>query len=99
MKETRQSVEDDGEEYFGIEQLDDEMLQFPTPGRNFFWQHEAMGVRDLQPLPSQMPFIWQIFVHNVDPFIKILHVPTTAKMIEQSKGEHYPCENDDLEVM
>lgn len=43
-----------------------------------------------QPLPSQVPYIWQVFVENVDPMIKILHVPTMDKVIRQSKGRFEP---------
>ncbi|CAG9972474.1 unnamed protein product [Clonostachys byssicola] len=43
-----------------------------------------------QPLPSQVPYIWQVFVENVDPMIKILHVPTMDKTIRQSKGRFEP---------
>ncbi|KAH6976296.1 hypothetical protein BKA56DRAFT_658243 [Ilyonectria sp. MPI-CAGE-AT-0026] len=40
----------------------------------------------LNPLPSQMLFIWQTFVERVDIFIKILHVPTVDKIIRELKG-------------
>jgi hypothetical protein len=40
-----------------------------------------------QPLPSQVFFIWQTYVENVDPLIKILHVPTMNEMIRKSKGK------------
>jgi hypothetical protein len=43
-----------------------------------------------QPLPSQVPYIWQVFVENVDPMIKILHVPTMDKTIRQSRGRFEP---------
>ncbi|KPM34808.1 hypothetical protein AK830_g11768 [Neonectria ditissima] len=40
----------------------------------------------LNPLPSQMLFIWQTFVENVDPFIKVLHVPTMDKIVRELRG-------------
>jgi hypothetical protein len=40
----------------------------------------------LHPTPNLMSFIWQVYVENVDPFIKVLHVPTMAKVIQFSKG-------------
>ena len=35
----------------------------------------------LHPLPSQIPFVWQVYCENVDPLVKILHVPTMSKII------------------
>jgi hypothetical protein len=44
---------------------------------------------DLQPLPSQMLFLWQIYMDNVDPFMKILHVPTMTKVIRELRGNYH----------
>lgn len=44
------------------------------------------NTEDLRPLPSQMLFIWRTYVENVDPFIKILHVPTVSNMVYNSRG-------------
>lgn len=41
---------------------------------------------DLHPLPSQMLFLWQIYMDNVDPFMKVLHVPTMTKIIREVRG-------------
>jgi hypothetical protein len=43
---------------------------------------------DLNPLPSQMLFLWQIYMDNVDPFMKILHVPTMTKIIRGLRGSY-----------
>ncbi len=43
-------------------------------------------LRDLRPLPSQMLFIWQVFVENVGPFVQILHSPTMRKVMEEGWG-------------
>ncbi|KEY68907.1 hypothetical protein S7711_03837 [Stachybotrys chartarum IBT 7711] len=40
---------------------------------------------DLSPLPSQMLFIWETFVQNVDPFLKVLHVPSTERGLRAKK--------------
>lgn len=44
---------------------------------------------DLHPLPSQMPFLWQIYMDNVDPFMKVLHVPTMTKVICELRGSYH----------
>jgi hypothetical protein len=44
---------------------------------------------DLYPLPSQMLFLWQIYTDNVDPFMKVLHVPTMTKVIRELRGSYH----------
>lgn len=44
---------------------------------------------DLRPLPSQMLFLWQVYMDNVDPFMKVLHVPTTTKVIRELSGSYH----------
>ncbi|KAI1384350.1 fungal-specific transcription factor domain-containing protein [Hypoxylon trugodes] len=42
-----------------------------------------VDLRKLHPLPSQIPFIWQVYQENVDPLVKILHVPSMNKVIRE----------------
>ena len=35
-----------------------------------------------------MLFLWQIYVDNVDPFMKVLHVPTMTKVIRELRGSY-----------
>lgn len=45
----------------------------------------SVGVSDLHPLPEQVFTIWQIFLDNVNPLSKIVHVPSLQpKIIEAS---------------
>ncbi|KUI62705.1 hypothetical protein VP1G_09820 [Cytospora mali] len=44
-----------------------------------------VDLRSLHPLPSQIPYMWQVYQENVDPIVKILHVPTTSKLINQTR--------------
>ncbi|KAM6515615.1 hypothetical protein FALCPG4_013833 [Fusarium falciforme] len=37
------------------------------------------------PMPSQMFFTWQAYVENIDPFLKIVHVPTITEALRSSK--------------
>ena len=34
-------------------------------------------------MPSQIPFIWQVYTENIDPLLKILHVPTMNSLIRK----------------
>jgi hypothetical protein len=43
---------------------------------------------DIHPLPSQMLFLWQIYLDNIDSFIKILHVPSMTKIIREIRGSY-----------
>jgi len=44
---------------------------------------------DLYPLPLQMLFLWQIYVENIDPFMKVLHMPTMTKTIREMRGSYH----------
>ncbi|KAI1765639.1 fungal-specific transcription factor domain-containing protein [Hypoxylon sp. FL1150] len=45
-----------------------------------------VDLRKLHPLPSQIPFIWQVYQENVDPLVKILHVPSMNKTIRELRS-------------
>ena len=60
-----------------------------TSSSSFIFYNRSMdgpGVETFRPLASQMLFIWQTYVENVDPFFKIVHVPTVSKMVQDSGG-------------
>jgi len=42
------------------------------------------GVRDLHPLPDQVPILWQMFLENVNPLSKVIHVPTLQPPLLES---------------
>jgi hypothetical protein len=46
-----------------------------------------VDLRKLHPLPSQIPFMWEVFVENVSILIKIIHVPTTGKLVRQAQQD------------
>lgn len=45
----------------------------------------SVDLRPLHPLPSQIPFYWQVFKENIQPLTGILHVPTMNKEILEIK--------------
>ncbi|KAK6336206.1 hypothetical protein TWF696_001769 [Orbilia brochopaga] len=52
-------------------------------------QADAAGKYDLlHPTPPQLLFLWQTFVDEIDPFIKVLHVPSMTRLIRELRG-HY----------
>ncbi len=36
-----------------------------------------------------MLFLWQIYVENIDPFMKVLHMPTMTKTIREMRGSYH----------
>ncbi|KAI1172574.1 hypothetical protein F4777DRAFT_508046 [Nemania sp. FL0916] len=84
VRHIRQVVEDSSME---SESLDKRVLGSCIQGVPFFWGPSTLDHESLRPLPSQVLYIWEIFVENVDPFIKILHVPTVGKIIKEAKGK------------
>ena len=57
---------------------------------NFLVTHTSAGQQAeyLCPPPSQMLFLWQVYIENVDPFIKVLHVPTVTKTVREMRSNH-----------
>ncbi|KAJ2897442.1 transcriptional regulatory protein [Zalerion maritima] len=50
------------------------------------YSSSSVDLRPLHPLVSQIPFLWQVFQENVDPLVKILHIPTMNKLIRDMRA-------------
>lgn len=88
----RQALEDDGE--FDVDPAADLSDELSTPNQSFPWVQSLDQQHQLRPLPSQVSFIWEIYVERVDPFVKVLHLPTTFKTIKEAKCKtQLPIEN------
>ena len=44
------------------------------------------GLRNLHPPPERIFTLWQLFIENVDPLLKIIHVPSTQRKILQASN-------------
>ncbi|KAJ0122613.1 all development altered-3 [Diaporthe amygdali] len=44
-----------------------------------------VDLRSLHPLPSQIPYMWQVYQENVDPIVKVLHVPTVENLVKETR--------------
>ncbi|KAI0127039.1 fungal-specific transcription factor domain-containing protein [Xylariales sp. AK1849] len=51
------------------------------------YRSSDVDLRKLHPLPSQIPFIWQVYTENVDPLVKILHIPTMNNIIRKIRSD------------
>ena len=73
----------------------DEEEDFPSPGSGssasanqqgfiFSFSSTILSLRDFHPPPEHIPIYWSIFKSNVDPVLKLLHVPTTEVTVLQA---------------
>ncbi|KAI1424524.1 fungal-specific transcription factor domain-containing protein [Xylaria sp. FL1777] len=53
----------------------------------FGYSSSNVDLRSLHPLPSQMLFYWQVYMENVDPIIKLLHVPAMTKIVKELRSD------------
>lgn len=88
------SVDDDGEP------ADLPNLKSAVGHQGFLFGYSStmVDLRSLHPLPSQIPYFWDVFVENVDPLTKVLHVPTMAKAIKEAK-ENLDCLSKSIEAL
>lgn len=78
--------------------LDDDTgdeADYPSPGSGssaianqqgfvFSFSSTILSLRNFHPAPEQIPMYWAIFKANVDPVMKLLHIPYYEKMITQA---------------
>ena len=62
-----------------------ELERTPSERHAFLFRHNLSPsppeLRELHPLPSQIPFLVDVFSENVNFIIQIVHVPTVTKMV------------------
>jgi hypothetical protein len=75
--------EDSGEDPYPSEKSDNELVCADGPGLICPTLH-GISYTNLHPDPHQIFSLWQQFMDNVDPLIKIVHVPTTQRDLLQA---------------
>ena len=67
-----------------------ELERTPSERHAFLFRHNlspsAHDLREFHPLPSQIPFLLDVFSENVNFFIQIVHIPTITKMVRDLRG-------------
>ncbi len=67
-----------------------ELERTPSERHAFLFRHNlspsAPNLREFHPLPSQIPFLLDIFSENVNAVSRIVHIPTISKMIRDLRG-------------
>ena len=67
-----------------------ELERPPSERYAFLFRHNlsplAPDLRDFHPLPSQIPFLLDVFSENVNSLVQIVHMPTITKMFRDLRG-------------
>ena len=67
-----------------------ELDRTPWERYAFLFRHNlspsAPNLREFHPLPSQIPFLLEVFSENVNFFIRIVHLPTVTKIVRDWRG-------------
>ena len=67
-----------------------ELERSPSERHAFLFRHNlnpsTPDLREFHPLPSQIPFLLDVFSENVNLFIQIVHIPTVTKMVRDLRG-------------
>ncbi|KAF5025772.1 hypothetical protein F66182_2105 [Fusarium sp. NRRL 66182] len=55
----------------------------------FGYSSANVDLTGLHPLPAQASFLWQVYLENIEPLIKVLHIPTMSRLMTKARrGEH-----------
>lgn len=75
-----------GEKTMAVQELE----RTPSERHAFLFGHNLSpstpNIRELHPLPSQVPFLLDVFTENVNYFIQIVHMPTVRGMARDMRG-------------
>lgn len=52
------------------------------------YRSSDVDLRKCHPLPSHVPFLWSVYQENVEPLIKMLHIPTMEPIIRDARKNH-----------
>jgi len=67
-----------------------EVERTPSERHAFLFDHNLSSsthdLREFHPLPSQIPFLLDVFAENVNFIIQIVHIPTVTKIVRDLRG-------------
>ncbi|KAI0415215.1 hypothetical protein F5X98DRAFT_229008 [Xylaria grammica] len=82
------SSEDEGRP--GSSPATSELSRTASERHAFLFRHNlnpsGPDIRELHPLPSQVPFLLDVFSENINQIVQIAHMPTVNKMARRSRG-------------
>lgn len=91
IREQRQKLTD---EELDESDSDETPTDSPTTGISSMADHHSfvlgyrsadVDLRKCHPLPSQVTFLWSVYQENVEPLIKLLHIPTTDAVLRDAR--------------
>ena len=64
------------------------MVSTPSTSAGLLFHHTctAVSVETLHPSPAIVSALWQVFKDNVDPLVKVLHRPSTEKILRKASS-------------
>jgi hypothetical protein len=88
--EADESDSSEEEESPGKSPSTQELERTPSDRHAFLFRHNlspsAHDLREFHPLPSQIPFLLDVFSENVNFIMQIVHMPTVTKMVRDLRG-------------
>lgn len=54
-------------------------------GYVFGYSSSSLNLRDLHPLPSQLPFYLKMYAQKIDPVLKMFHIPSMERLVEEAQ--------------
>lgn len=67
-----------------------ELDRTPSERHAFLFRHNLRStdpdLHEFHPLPSQIPFLLNIYAENVNVFLQIVHIPTVTKIVRNPRG-------------
>ncbi|KAJ5205913.1 Transcription factor [Penicillium cf. griseofulvum] len=80
----------DDEASTGMTPSTQELERAPAERHGFLFGHNmssfSPNLADLHPLPSQIPFLLDVFSENVNLIFQIVHIPTVKNMVREWRG-------------
>ncbi|XP_044719785.1 fungal specific transcription factor domain-containing protein [Hirsutella rhossiliensis] len=89
-EETQKLTDDDGDD----SDYDGTPTDSPATGISSYTDHHSfvlgyrsadVDLRKCHPLPSHVTFLWSVYQENVEPLIKLLHIPTTDLILRDAR--------------
>jgi hypothetical protein len=88
--EADESDSSEDEESPGKSPSTQELERTPSDRHAFLFRHNlspsAHDLREFHPLPSQIPFLLDVFSENVNFIMQTVHMPTVTKMVRDLRG-------------
>lgn len=53
----------------------------------FGYRSADVNLQQCHPMPSQIPFLWTVYKENVDPFVKVAHVPSVDILLREARKD------------